>query len=90
MIAFAQRLAYGAVQRARTLAHAIERAEDYKIPHGEAVAVGMMFAGAVGTLAISFWPYMIPFSIMIAEAAAPHPVLPSCSGALGCSSFLSC
>ncbi len=34
-----------------TLGHAIERAEDYKIPHGEAVAVGMMFAGAVGRLA---------------------------------------
>src|SRR6266568_1554342 len=27
-----------------TLGHAIERAEDYAIPHGEAVAIGMMFA----------------------------------------------
>jgi len=34
-----------------TLGHAIERAEDYAIPHGEAVAVGMMFAAAVGRLA---------------------------------------
>ena len=34
-----------------TLGHAIERAEDYAIPHGEAVAVGMMFAAAVGKLA---------------------------------------
>jgi len=33
-----------------TLGHAIERAEDYAIPHGEAVAVGMMFAAAVGKL----------------------------------------
>jgi 3-dehydroquinate synthase len=33
-----------------TLAHAIELAEDYAIPHGEAVAIGMMFAGAVGRL----------------------------------------
>jgi 3-dehydroquinate synthase len=33
-----------------TLAHAIEVAEDYMIPHGEAVAVGMMFAAAVGRL----------------------------------------
>ncbi|HVB46590.1 MAG TPA: 3-dehydroquinate synthase [Streptosporangiaceae bacterium] len=30
-----------------TLGHAIELAEDYRIPHGEAVAVGMMFAAAV-------------------------------------------
>jgi 3-dehydroquinate synthase len=34
-----------------TLGHAIEVVQDYKIPHGEAVAVGMMFAGAVGRLA---------------------------------------
>jgi 3-dehydroquinate synthase len=33
-----------------TLGHAIERAESYAIPHGEAVAVGMMFAAAVGRL----------------------------------------
>jgi len=33
-----------------TLGHAIERAEDYAIPHGEAVAMGMMFAAAVGKL----------------------------------------
>jgi 3-dehydroquinate synthase len=34
-----------------TLGHAIEQAEDYAIPHGEAVAVGMVFAAAVGRLA---------------------------------------
>jgi 3-dehydroquinate synthase len=33
-----------------TLGHAIERAENYRIRHGEAVAVGMMFAAAVGRL----------------------------------------
>jgi 3-dehydroquinate synthase len=33
-----------------TLGHAIERAEEYRMPHGEAVAVGMMFAAAVGRL----------------------------------------
>jgi 3-dehydroquinate synthase len=33
-----------------TLGHAIERAERYQIPHGEAVAVGMMFAAEVGRL----------------------------------------
>ena len=31
-----------------TLGHAIERAEDYRIRHGEAVAIGMVFAAAVG------------------------------------------
>ena len=30
---------------------------------------------AFGTLAISFWPYMIPLSITIEEAAAPHSSL---------------
>jgi cytochrome d ubiquinol oxidase subunit II len=35
----------------------------------------LIFAAAFGTLAISFWPYMIPFSITIEEAAAPHSSL---------------
>jgi cytochrome bd ubiquinol oxidase subunit II len=30
---------------------------------------------AHGTLAISFWPYMIPFVLTIEEAAAPHSSL---------------
>jgi cytochrome bd ubiquinol oxidase subunit II len=34
--------------------------------------VVIIFAVAFGTLAISFWPYMVPFSIMIEEAAAQH------------------
>jgi cytochrome bd ubiquinol oxidase subunit II len=37
--------------------------------------VAIIFAAAFGTLAISFWPYMIPFSITIDEAAAPHSSL---------------
>jgi cytochrome bd ubiquinol oxidase subunit II len=37
--------------------------------------IAFIFAAAFGTLAISFWPYMIPFSITIAEAAAPHASL---------------
>jgi cytochrome d ubiquinol oxidase subunit II len=32
----------------------------------------IIFAAAFGTLAISFWPYMIPFAITIDQAAAPH------------------
>src|SRR5579863_7309401 len=37
--------------------------------------VAVVFAAAFGTLALSFWPYMIPFSITIDEAAAPHSSL---------------
>ncbi|HUL86576.1 MAG TPA: cytochrome d ubiquinol oxidase subunit II [Pseudolabrys sp.] len=37
--------------------------------------VVIIFAAAFGTLAISFWPYMIPFTISIEEAAAPHSSL---------------
>jgi len=37
--------------------------------------VALIFAAAFGTLAISFWPYMIPFSITIEQAAAPHASL---------------
>jgi cytochrome d ubiquinol oxidase subunit II len=37
--------------------------------------VGLIFVAAFGTLAISFWPYMIPFTITIADAAAPHSSL---------------
>jgi len=37
--------------------------------------VALIFTAAFGTLAISFWPYMIPFSITIADAAAPHSSL---------------
>jgi cytochrome bd ubiquinol oxidase subunit II len=33
--------------------------------------VVLVFAAAFGTLAVSFWPYMIPFEITIATAAAP-------------------
>jgi cytochrome d ubiquinol oxidase subunit II len=35
----------------------------------------LIFAAAFGTLAISFWPYMIPFAITIDQAAAPHSSL---------------
>jgi cytochrome d ubiquinol oxidase subunit II len=34
-----------------------------------------MFAAAFGTLAVSFYPYMVPFSITIQEAVAPHQSL---------------
>jgi cytochrome d ubiquinol oxidase subunit II len=35
----------------------------------------LIFLSAFGTLAISFWPYMIPFVLTIDEAAAPHASL---------------
>lgn len=37
--------------------------------------VVLMFAAAFATLATSFWPYIIPFTVTIAEAAAPHASL---------------
>jgi cytochrome d ubiquinol oxidase subunit II len=37
--------------------------------------VALIFVSAFGTLAISFWPYMIPFRVTIGEAAAPHSSL---------------
>jgi cytochrome d ubiquinol oxidase subunit II len=37
--------------------------------------VALVFLSAFGTLAISFWPYMIPFVITVDQAAAPHSSL---------------
>jgi cytochrome bd ubiquinol oxidase subunit II len=39
------------------------------------IMVALIFAMAFATLAFSFWPYMIPFSVTITEAAAPHASL---------------
>ena len=38
-------------------------------------AVAVIFVSAFGTLALSFWPYMIPFVLTIEQAAAPHSSL---------------
>jgi cytochrome d ubiquinol oxidase subunit II len=37
--------------------------------------VALIFVSAFGTLALSFWPYLIPFVITIGEAAAPQSSL---------------
>ena len=37
--------------------------------------VALIFVAAFGTLAISFWPYMIPFAITVYDAAAPRSSL---------------
>lgn len=37
--------------------------------------VCLVFAAAFGTLAVSFWPYMIPFSLTIQDALAPDSSL---------------
>jgi cytochrome bd ubiquinol oxidase subunit II len=37
--------------------------------------VAVIFVSAFGTLALSFWPYMIPFVITVDEAAAPQSSL---------------
>ena len=53
------------------LAASIQRRQD-ELPF---LMVAVIFAAAFGTLAISFWPYMIPFSITVEQAAAPHSSL---------------
>jgi len=35
----------------------------------------LIFAMAFGTLAVSFWPYMVPFDVMIDEAVSPRESL---------------
>jgi cytochrome bd ubiquinol oxidase subunit II len=60
----------GVVAIAR-LAHGIKHRRD-GVPFA---MVALTFAAAFGTLAVSFWPYMIPFSITIDDAAAPHASL---------------
>ncbi|GEP57001.1 cytochrome d ubiquinol oxidase subunit II [Reyranella soli] len=42
---------------------------------GPFITVAIIFVSAFGTLALSFWPYMIPFSITIDQAAAPRESL---------------
>lgn len=54
-----------------TLAASVHRHQD-ALPFP---MVALIFVAAFGTLAISFWPYMIPFSITIEQAAAPHASL---------------
>jgi cytochrome bd ubiquinol oxidase subunit II len=39
------------------------------------LAVTVIFLCAFGTLALSFWPYMIPFVLTIEDAAAPRSSL---------------
>jgi cytochrome d ubiquinol oxidase subunit II len=56
---------------ALVLATSILRHDDYWPFH----MVGTIFVTAFGTLALSFWPYMIPSVITIQEAAAPHSSL---------------
>ena len=56
---------------ALALAHSIRNRRD----GAPFYMVALIFAAAFGALAISFWPYMIPFSITIEEAAAPHSSL---------------
>jgi cytochrome d ubiquinol oxidase subunit II len=62
--------AIGAVA-ATVLALSILRHND----HWPFYMVALIFVSAFGTLALSFWPYMIPFVITIDEAAAPKSSL---------------
>jgi len=51
--------------------------------HWPLYMVALIFVSAFGTLALSFWPYIIPFVVTIDEAAARNPVLRSCLGRCG-------
>ena len=62
--------AIGAVA-ATVLALSIQRHND----HWPFYMVALIFVSAFCTLALSFWPYMIPFVITIDEAAAPRSSL---------------
>ena len=59
--------AIGAVAAAVLVVNILRRND-----HWPFTMVALIFASAFGTLALSFWPYMIPFVITIDEAAAPH------------------
>ena len=50
--------------------------------------VTVIFLCAFGTLALSFWPYMIPFVLTIEERQRRNPVLHSCFGERVFLSFL--
>ena len=62
--------AIGAVAAA-VLALSILRHDD----HRPFYMVALIFISAFGTLALSFWPYMIPFLITVDQAAAPQSSL---------------
>ena len=62
--------AIGAIA-ATVLALSILRHND----HWPFYMVALIFVSAFGTLALSFWPYMIPFVITIDEAASPRSSL---------------
>jgi cytochrome d ubiquinol oxidase subunit II len=54
------------------LATSVHRRREHAMPFP---MVAVIFVAAFCTLAISFWPYMIPFSITIEQAAAPYASL---------------
>jgi cytochrome d ubiquinol oxidase subunit II len=56
---------------AAVLGVSVVRRNDYWPFH----MVALIFLSAFGTLALSFWPYMIPFQITIEQAAAPESSL---------------
>jgi cytochrome bd ubiquinol oxidase subunit II len=59
------------VLAAIVLASSVQRRQD-GLPF---VMVTLIFLAAFCTLAMSFWPYMIPFSVTIEQGAAPHSSL---------------
>jgi cytochrome d ubiquinol oxidase subunit II len=62
--------AIGAAAAVVLAASVRQRRDEWPFP-----IVALIFLSAFGTLAISFWPYMIPFVVTVYEAAAPHSSL---------------
>ncbi|MGC1301688.1 MAG: cytochrome d ubiquinol oxidase subunit II [Caulobacteraceae bacterium] len=58
--------ALGAVAAVGLLVGVRRRIDNLPFP-----ATALIFLAAFGTLGVSFWPYMIPYELTIAEAAAP-------------------
>ena len=58
--------ALGAIAALRILLGVRQRVDSRIFP-----MIALIFLSAFGTLAISFWPYMIPFAITIDQAASP-------------------
>jgi cytochrome bd ubiquinol oxidase subunit II len=54
---------------------AIEGRWNDEKPAAEVLFAALIFVSGFGTLALSFWPYMIPFVITIDAAAAPRSSL---------------
>jgi 3-dehydroquinate synthase len=60
-----------------TLGHAIERLENYRIPHGHAVSIGMVFAAGLGVAAGTIdGDTMMRHQVLLASTGLPTSYRP--------------